>query len=494
MKMKSMYLLIMFVLLLLNCSDVPDYDSADRVLPSGTISINSGDIYSQSGDVALDIDVINAEEMCFSTDDITYTVWEPYNSGRNITLPSGHGIKTVYAKFRNSNGETTVTDSVNSLIESKITAAVGTANANFGGGNWGHTTANLVLSHDGNTLITSSAVSNRVYIYRNNSGIWTETILTEPASGALYGQSIACTPEAELLVVGALNGACINIYRQSGSGYSLEHRITSPTPTITNDYSVTVSISDDGNRILVGSWRYNGGVGRAYLYQKTGSSWTDYSEYIFESPTGLATDNFGLGVKISGDGNTIAISAPNSNTRRGSLYIYRRNGSAWSGTEYTASDGAAQDTFARHIGMSTDGSRIVAGSRCWGQGDPLRQCAAYLFEWNGSVYVETKKFAGLGSDPDTKFGYSVAMSSDGNIIVIGEPFKSGASVKGRAYVFTWNNSEWKNEAVISASEGAANEFYGNVAAVSGDGSVIAVSASLDTIGSNAQQGSVYLYY
>ena len=126
-------------------------------------------------------------------------------------------------------------------------------------------------------------------------------------------------------------------------------------------------------------------------------------------------------------------------------------------------------------------------------GNP-NQGAAYLFEWNGTSYVETHKFTASDGIANDLFGLSVAMSSDGNRVVIGATFASGAAVKGKAYVFTYSYSAWNEEAIISASDGAAGEFYGNIIAVSGDGSVIAVSAPLDNIGSNNQQGSVYLYY
>lgn len=493
MKKVFLYLLMLAAMPVVNCSDVPEYNSADEMLPCGTISINSGDFYSQSNDVILDLNVSNAEEMCFSTDGITYTAWEPYGTGSSITLPSGHGIKTVYGSFRNAGGEATVTDTIISLAEQKIVASDGTANSYFGGGNWSHTTANLVFSYDGNTMITSSAVANKVYIYKRNGGSWGQAIITSPETGATFGQSVACTPDAGYLVVGAMSKACIYIYRLSGSVYSLENTISAPPPIQTNDYAVTVSISDDGDRILAGSWSYSGGIGRAYIYQRTGTSWATYTPHIFENTGGLTSDRYGLGVKISGDGNTAAVSAIGKTSMRGSIYIYRWSGTVWTGDEYMTSDGVSGDMLGRHIGMSYDGSRIIVGTRCW-QGGNHNQGAAYLFEWSGSDYVETYKFTASDGAPDDLFGLSVSMTSDGNTVVIGSPMAYGATVKGRAYIFTCADSVWEQEAILSASDGAAGDFYGNITAVSGDGSVIAISAPLDTVGSNSQQGSVYLYY
>ena len=87
--------------------------------------------------------------------------------------------------------------------------------------------------------------------------------------------------------------------------------------------------------------------------------------HIFlNNSAGAAGDRYGLGVKISGDGNTVAVGAVGKSSSRGSVYIYRWDGSGWSGNEYIASDGVAYDMLGRHIGMSYDGSRVIAGTRC----------------------------------------------------------------------------------------------------------------------------------
>ncbi len=492
MKTKLYIIFIFSILCITGCSDIPEYTQAGKILPTGTITINDNYFYTQSMDAVLRLDVENVNEMCFSTDGITYTPWETYDTIRNITLPAGHGVKTVYGKFRNGEGESVITDSIISLKEKKITASDGTSNAYFGGGSWGHTTANVVFSYDGNTMMTSSAPNNKVYIFKKNSNIWSESeVINCPELGSgLFGQSIACTPDEEYFVIGALSKARIYIYKMSGGLYSLIKTIDSPTPLISNDYSVTVSCSDDGNRILVGSWGNNSGKGKAYLYEKTDSNWASYSTKEFEDSNGNAGDHFGLGVKISGDGKTIAISAAHKNSYSGSVFIYKLNGAIWSEEEHSGLPG---DMIGRHIGMSYNGQRIVAGTRCWTNGN-ANQGTAYLFEWDGLAYNETYKFTASDGVADDKFGYSVAMSSDGNSIVIGATFTQVPIDKGKAYVFRYRNSTWIEEAIISGSDSSAGEFYGNITAISGDGSVIAVSSPMDTIDANTQQGSVYLYY
>jgi hypothetical protein len=50
----------------------------DTTAPTGTMSINDGDAYSTAANVLLDLNITDAEDMCFSNDDVTFSDWEAY--------------------------------------------------------------------------------------------------------------------------------------------------------------------------------------------------------------------------------------------------------------------------------------------------------------------------------------------------------------------------------------------------------------------------------
>jgi len=88
------------------------YPKVDYVIPKGailpyslSISINHGDDYTSSTSVILSLSAINATEMSFSNDSISWSPWELYTTTKawNITLVDG--LKTVYFKAKNSAGE-----------------------------------------------------------------------------------------------------------------------------------------------------------------------------------------------------------------------------------------------------------------------------------------------------------------------------------------------------------------------------------------------------
>lgn len=72
------------------------------------ISINNGASSTQSRTVRLSISAEESgsgpKEMCFSGDGVSYTMWEPFATERNWTLPMGGGGKAVYIKVKDAVG------------------------------------------------------------------------------------------------------------------------------------------------------------------------------------------------------------------------------------------------------------------------------------------------------------------------------------------------------------------------------------------------------
>jgi hypothetical protein len=114
-------------------------------------------------------------------------------------------------------------------------------------------------------------------------------------------------------------------------------------------------------------------------------------------------------------------------------------------------------------------------------------------ELNANYFHGTRQFVASDGAADDYFGWSVAVSSDGSTVVVGAQYDDdkGAS-SGSAYVYRWNGSSWV-ETKLSAGDGAADDRFGQGVAVSEDGSAIVVGAYCDDVGSNSNQGSVWVF-
>ncbi|MCK9516968.1 MAG: FG-GAP repeat protein, partial [Ottowia sp.] len=147
-----------------------------------------------------------------------------------------------------------------------------------------------------------------------------------------------------------------------------------------------------------------------------------------------ASDYFGRSVAISGDSNTAIVGAYGDDdlgSSSGSAYIFTRSGSTWTEqAKLLASDGAADDWFGHSVAISGDGNSIVIGARNHISGTG----AVYVFTYDGSNWTENIKLTDSQGTSSNQFGHSTAMTPDGvNALITSIGYDSG---KGCFHYFT----------------------------------------------------------
>jgi hypothetical protein len=261
-----------------------------------------------------------------------------------------------------------------------------------------------------------------------------------------------------------------------------------------NDQSgYSVAMSADGNRIAIGA-RYNDGsgnnAGHVRVYTFANGTWTQTGSDINGEAAG---DNSGWSVAMSADGNRIAIGAPfndGSAADSGHVRVYSWNGTAWTQTGSDINGEAGIDWSGSSVAMSTDGNRIAIGAS---MNDSSGGDAGHVrvYSWNGTAWTQT------GSDIDGEAaadnsGSSVAMSTDGNHIVIGAQRNDGnGSMAGHVRVYSWNGTAWTQTGSDIDGE-AADDQSGYSVAMSADGTRIAIGAILND-GNGITAGHVRIY-
>ena len=96
-----------------------------------------------------------------------------------------------------------------------------------------------------------------------------------------------------------------------------------------------VAISGDGNTIAVGGPNDNtmGStvIGAVWIFVKTGGAWMQQgSKLVGSGMTGIGQAYFGSALSLSADGNTVLIGAFGDNYWRGAAWVYTRSAGAWS--------------------------------------------------------------------------------------------------------------------------------------------------------------------
>jgi hypothetical protein len=121
----------------------------------------------------------------------------------------------------------------------------------------------------------------------------------------------------------------------------------------------------------------------------------------------------------------------------------------------------------------------------------LAQGSAYLFTRSGGAWTAYSKLTAADGAQDDRFGISVALNGD--VVAVGaarDDIGSNAD-QGSAYVFARAGSSWLQIQKLAASDGAAGDQFGMSVAL-GE-TILAVGAGNDAIGANAAQGSAYVY-
>ena len=240
---------------------------------------------------------------------------------------------------------------------------------------------------------------------------------------------------------------------------------------------------------------------------------------------GVQQGHTGRGVALSGDGTTLAVGAPheasaakgvNGNQRdnsvfeAGAVYVYTRAGSGWTQQAYLkASNPRMSAGFGHFVALSDDGHTLAVSAH-WEssnakgidgnqQDESIPQAGAvYVFTrqgatWAQQAYIKASNTGEAGTADSfgegDQFGFSLAMSGDGNTLAVGALTEDGgtagingnqtdnsAASAGAVYVFTRTGRAWSQQAYVKSSPIDTGDLFGYAIALSRDGSVMAIGA------------------
>lgn len=207
-----------------------------------------------------------------------------------------------------------------------------------------------------------------------------------------------------------------------------------------------------------------------------------------------AEDSFGNAVALSGD--TAVVGAyrddVGSNMDQGSAYVFTRTGGVWSlQQKLTAADGAFFDGFGNAVAVS--GDTIVVGARADTVGATYYQGSAYVFTRAGGVWTEQQRINAPDGAEGDSFGTSVAVSGDALVVGAINDTVGSNYQQGSAYVFGRTGGVWSFRQKLTAPNGigAPGDAYGNAVAL--NERALLVGAYSTDVGHLPNHGAVYAY-
>lgn len=243
-----------------------------------------------------------------------------------------------------------------------------------------------------------------------------------------------------------------------------------------------VAISADGNRIAVGlpgsdnpgddSLKSTGSVKIFDLVD--GTEW----EPKFQTFGMYSNAELGTSVALSNDGKRVAIGAPSYDSdETGYVSIYEESNATrlWElvGTISSGSNTTQGGIFGDAVGFSGDGKVIAIGDKYSDVLDLEDNGAVNVYQETNGTWNQIGNSL-LGSNKRDLFGWSVALSKDGNRVAASS---LGSNEKpGNVKIFDFNGTAWEGAGSSLVGE-STRELFGVSVEFSGDGSVIASSAT-----------------
>jgi len=156
------------------------------------------------------------------------------------------------------------------------------------------------------------------------------------------------------------------------------------------------------------------------------------------------------------------------------------------------------DNFGNSVAVSADGNTIVVGAYQDEVSGTSDNGVVYVFDRTGNSFNQVGILTGSrAGDTSDQFGYSVAVSADGKTIIAGSPFDEGsgaANSSGTAYVFDRVGNTFTQVGILTGLYAStAGDNFGYSVATSANGNTIAVGAYQDETGATSDIGVVYVF-
>ena len=331
------------------------------------------------------------------------------------------------------------------------------------------------------------------YAFTRNAGSWTQQArlgISSPLIDAYLGATVATNGSytaagAPYASVGAQNDGVVYLF--SNATWQQQTILLPNDPDSLSQFGNALAIND--NTLFVGAPMHDSfgvNAGAVYVFTFDGVSWVQQQKLI-----GVDTapgDRFGSALALN-DG-WLAVSAPlhsSPGSPGGAVYLFEFDGVSWvQRYKVGAPDTIAGDRFGSAIALD-DGWLAV--------GVPLHRFvgsasgAVYLFEFNGTAWVQRQKFVASDTAGSDQFGSALALEN--RRLVVGAPLhNSNGPASGAVYIFERATTTWIERAKLIGSDTNAGDRLGG--SISIDGNTILVGAYGDTAAGPAT-GAAYVF-
>jgi hypothetical protein len=337
------------------------------------------------------------------------------------------------------------------------------------------------------------------WVFTRVGGVWTQQgpklVGTGNSGQSEQGQSVSLSADGNTLAVGgsADNGGigATWIFTRSGGAWTQQgSKLVGGGNNGPSNQGYSVSLSADGNTLAVGGPNDNLNLGATWIFTRAGGVWIQQGlKLVGGGNIGLSQQGFS--VSLSADGNTLVVGGPGDNGGIGAIWVFTRAGGAWTqqGLKLVGGGNNGSSRQGESVSLSADGNTLAVG----GLSDNSFRGATWIFTRAGGVWAQQgPKLVGTGGSSVLMFqGNSVSLSADGNTLAVGGNVDNIITLFiGATWVFTRAEGTWTQQGsklVGTGNNGSSRQ--GQSVSLSADGNTLAVGGNTD----NSSLGATWIF-
>lgn len=231
----------------------------------------------------------------------------------------GQGAGTVYVFTHDGSGW---------LLQQKLTATPVSPGERVG--------AALALQGDRLAVGAPGAdgAAGALYVFERSGGQWSQGARLQAddgVAGNAFGSSVALStdtllvgaPQRAFAQPGAYGQGAAYVFQYLAPDWFQQTRLLPPLATNGQLFGHALGLA--GNRAVVGAPLADARIGAAFVFERSGSSWTQLAQLA--AANGLPGDRFGWSVALDGD--QLLVGAPYSRASCGGSHHFALNGGTW---------------------------------------------------------------------------------------------------------------------------------------------------------------------
>ena len=277
---------------------------------------------------------------------------------------------------------------------------------------------------------------------------------------------------------GVADAGSAYVYVRDGESWSRQQHVTHPDAGMGDQFGHGVAI--DGDTMILGApYVDHGGqssAGAAYVYTRTGGAWNQ--QQVLTASDASPDDRFGESVAL--DGETVVVgapyAAPQDGDRTGSAYVFTRSDGTWSEQQIlTPADADADDKIADWVGVRGDTAVLTAHAD--DHGGMTDAGAVYVYVRDGDAWSQQQKLTAPDAAAEDGFGVSISLAADTLLVGGWKHDAAGLTDAGAAYVFVRRDGRWREHQTLRAPDPAAGDSFGIGTALTTHTAIVGANAA-----------------